>query len=109
MKPFEIDTEGASALRQIPESCSAVTLGCTDVAGIVAGVIESSKALREEHEALQHTVGELENDQAKVSEASDEARLLSERAIERLGEGTALIQSSHGIHELKQRTDLTKG
>ncbi len=94
MKAFEIDREGASALKAIPESCSSVTLGCTDVAGIVAGVIESSQALREEHQALRNTVSELEADQAKVSEASDEARLLSERAIERLGEGTSLIQSS---------------
>jgi len=38
----------------------------------------------------------LEADQSKVAEASDEARLLSERAIERLSEGTALIQSSLG-------------
>ena len=31
-----------------------------------------------------------------VAQASDEARLLSERAIDRLGEGSALIQSSLG-------------
>lgn len=106
MKTFEIDTQGASALEKIPESCSAVTLGCTDVAGIVAGVIESSEALREEHQALRETVSALESDQAKVSEASDEARLLSERAIERLGEGTALIQSSLGqINSLLELVD----
>ncbi len=96
MKPFEIDKQGATALEEIPESCSAVTLECTDVAGIVAEVIRSSEALREEHDALRDTVGALEADQAKVAEASDEARLLSERAIERLGEGTALINSSLG-------------
>lgn len=38
----------------------------------------------------------MEADQYKVAEASDEARLLSERAIERLGEGTTLIHSSLG-------------
>ncbi len=96
MKPIEIDTAGATALDQIPESCGAVTVGCTDVAGIVEAVINSSKSLREEHTALQGTVSALEADQSKVAEASDEARLLSERAIERLGEGTALINSSLG-------------
>ncbi len=94
MKPVEIDTRNAAALDRIPDKCGAVTVGCTDVAGILAKVIESSETLREEHEALRGTVTDLEADQVKVAEASDEARLLSERAIERLGEGTSLIQSS---------------
>ncbi len=96
MKPIEIDKTNAASLNAIPESCAAVTVGCTDVAGVVAEVIRSSETLREEHEALRGTVSALEADQAKVSEASDEARLLSERAIERLGEGTSLIRSSLG-------------
>ncbi len=96
MKPEIIDTANASALDKIPERCGAVTVGCTDVAGIVEKVIQSSETLREEHEALRGTVTALEADQSKVAQASDEARLLSERAIERLGEGTSLIQSSLG-------------
>ncbi len=96
MTPLAIDTANARALAKIPESCGAVTVGCTDVAGVVNAVIESSQALRAEHDALRDTVAALEADQAKVAEASDEARLLSERAIERLSEGTALIQSSLG-------------
>jgi len=94
MKPIAIDKADASALEQIPEKCGAVTVGCTDVAGIVEGVIRSSQTLRQEHVALSGTVAALEADQSKVAEASDEARLLSERAIERLGEGTELIRSS---------------
>jgi len=94
MKPIAIDTSSATALEKIPESCGAVTVGCTDVAGVVEAVIQSSEKLRQEHEALRGTVSALEADQTKVAEASDEARLLSERAIERLGEGTSLIQSS---------------
>ena len=96
MKPIEIDHSSATALEQIPISCGDVTIGCTDVAGIVEAVINSSQRLRAEHEALRGTVTELEADQERVSAASDEARLLSERAIERLGEGTTLIQSSLG-------------
>ena len=94
MKQIAIDTANAHALGMIPESCGAVTVGCTDVAGVVEAVIASSKTLRSEHEALAETVRALEADQTKVAEASDEARLLSERAIDRLAEGTALIQSS---------------
>ena len=96
MKPVEIDQSAASALDQIPVACGDVTIGCTDVAGIVKAVIQSSEKLRAEHDALRGTVTELEADQERVSAASDEARLLSERAIERLGEGTQLIESSLG-------------
>ncbi|MBO6945945.1 methyl-accepting chemotaxis protein [Altererythrobacter sp.] len=96
MKPTEIDTAGASAIDKIPDSCGDVTVGCTDVAGIVEAVLKSSETLREEHNSLRATVTALEADQNNVAEASDEARLLSERAIERLGEGTTLIHSSLG-------------
>lgn len=96
MKPIALEPSKAIALDTIPEKCGKVTVGCTDVAGIVDAVINSSETLREEHKALRSTVIALEDDQRKVSEASDEARLLSERAIERLNEGTDLIQSSLG-------------
>jgi methyl-accepting chemotaxis protein len=106
MKQIALDTANAHALGMIPESCGAVTVGCTDVAGVVQAVIASSKTLRSEHEALRETVRALEADQTKVAEASDEARLLSERAIERLSEGTSLIQSSLGqIAELIELVD----
>ena len=94
MKSVTIDTADAVTLEKIPEECGAVSIGCIDVAGIVEKVLTSSEALRGGHKALRTTVGALEADQSKVAEASDEARLLSERAINRLGEGTALIHSS---------------
>lgn len=106
MKPISIDTANAHALAKIPENCGAVTVGCTDVAGVVNAVIQSSQTLRAEHDALRETVAALEADQSKVAQASDEARLLSERAIERLGEGTSLIQSSLGqINALLELVD----
>ena len=101
MEMSTIDARGASALDKIPEACGKVTVGCSDVAGIVQAVIDSSGVLRAEHVELQGTVRELEADQRKVAEASDEARLLSARAIERLNMGTTQIQSS-----LKQITEL---
>jgi len=63
MKPIEIDTGSASALDMIPESCGDVTVGCTDVAGIVEAVLKSSEILREEHNSLRDTVVALEADQ----------------------------------------------
>ena len=94
MQVLPVDTLGASALDQIPEACGKVTVGCSDVAGIVQAVIDTSGVLRAEHIELQGVVQELEKDQRKVAEASEEARLLSARAIERLGQGTLQIQSS---------------
>ena len=96
MKHEIIQTSASSALEQIPASCGEVTVGCSDVAGIVQSVIVSSERLRREHGALIETVGALEQDQRQVVDASDEARLLSERARERLTEGTELIRGSLG-------------
>ncbi|MBD3730544.1 MAG: chemotaxis protein [Sphingomonadales bacterium] len=101
MKLEEINAESAIDISRIPSACGKVTIGCSEAAGLVQAVIDSSERLRAEHNALQDTVRELEADQLRVSEASDEARLLSERAIERLGEGRSMIQSSLG-----QITDL---
>ena len=46
MMPVSIDTANSRALDSIPEKCGAVTVGCTDVAGIVDKVIRSSEILR---------------------------------------------------------------
>ena len=94
MELSAIDARGASALDQIPEACGKVTVGCSDVAGIVQGVIDSFGHLRSEYVELQGTVRALDEDQRKVLEASDEARLLSERAIERLNHGSTMISNS---------------
>ena len=94
MELSAIDKGGASALDQIPAACGKVTVGCSDVAGIVQGVIDSFGHLRSEYGELQGTVRTLDEDQRKVLEASDEARLLSERAIERLRHGSTMINNS---------------
>ena len=94
MEMLALDERGASALDLIPKSCGKVTVGCSEVAGIVQAVIDSSGRLRDEHRELQGTVRELEQDQRRVSEASDEARLLSARAIERLDQGSSQIEAS---------------
>ncbi|MBL44010.1 methyl-accepting chemotaxis protein [Erythrobacter aureus] len=94
MELSAIDARGGSALDEIPEACGRVTVGCSDVAGIVQGVIDSFGHLRSEYVELQGTVRALDEDQRKVLEASDEARLLSERAIERLNDGSLMINNS---------------
>ena len=106
MELSAIDASKAASIESIPEACGKVTVGCSDVAGIVQAVIDSSGILRAEHAELQGTVHELEKDQRKVAEASDEARLLSARAIERLGQGTKQIQSS--LSQITSLLDLVE-
>jgi len=106
MENLPVDIAQSQAIDQIPESCGAVTVGCSDVAGIVESVLETSKRLRSEHVALQQTVSALESDQRQVDEATEEARLLSQKAMDRLADGTRLISSSLGqINELLSLVD----
>jgi methyl-accepting chemotaxis protein len=86
----------ASGIDAIPRYCGEVTVGCADVAGIVEAVARSSERLRDEHAELAATIGELETEQRQVTDASDEARMLSQKAVERLMWGSDLIRSSLG-------------
>jgi methyl-accepting chemotaxis protein len=90
---FEAEASGIDA---IPRYCGEVTVGCSDVAGIVEGVARSSERLREEHAELAATIAALEAEQQQVTGASEEARMLSQKAVDRLFRGTDLIRSSLG-------------
>ena len=96
MEHAAVDISRAREIDGISRHCGEVTVGCSDVGGIVQSVIDAFGALRREHDALNGTVKALDADQQNVTDACDEARLLSERAIERLDEGRAHIRSSLG-------------
>jgi len=94
MKHETIDVAQSDAIDGLSEACSNVTVGCADVAGLIKTVISSSEQLRAEHDALLGTVEALDQDQARVAEASEEARLISKNAIDRLGHGSEQIRGS---------------
>jgi methyl-accepting chemotaxis protein len=71
-----IHVPDGGAIEGISEACSEVTVGCSDVSGLVQSVIASSERLRAEHTALLGTVETLNNDQDQVAQACDESRLL---------------------------------
>jgi methyl-accepting chemotaxis protein len=96
MQLERVDLAGGHALDSIPEACGEVTVGCSDVTGVLEQVIQTSERLRAEHQALQGSVAEMEADQVKVGDACDEARILSSQAIERLGQSTSMINESLG-------------
>jgi methyl-accepting chemotaxis protein len=96
MKLGEFEAADSAGIDAIPQYCGEVTVGCSDVAGIVEAVAKSSARLRDEHSELQATVASLEAEQRQVTDASDEARLLSQRAVSHLSDGNRLIRSSLG-------------
>jgi methyl-accepting chemotaxis protein len=105
MELTEIQSPGA-ALDTIARDCGAVTVGCSDIAGIVQAVINSRSRLHAEHDALRATVAALETDEKRIADACDESRVLSGRAIDRLSDGTRLIHSSLGqVTELLDLVD----
>lgn len=81
---------------KISDSCGKVAVGCSDVAGLVQSVLQTSRRLREEHNALRQTIIELEADQQRVAQATDEATVLSGQAISQLAEGTLELRRSLG-------------
>jgi methyl-accepting chemotaxis protein len=106
MKHEIVQADSASGIDAIPRYCGEVTVGCSDVAGIVEAVGHSSERLRGEHAELRATIAALEAEQQQVTDASDEARMLSQKAVDRLGRGTDLIRSSLGqIGELLALVD----
>src|SRR6478736_3817220 len=99
-----IQVPEGGAIEGIAEACSEVTVGCSDVSGLVQSVITSSERLRAEHTALLGTVSALNEDQDQVAQACDESRLLSRRAIDQLSEGTGHIRSS--LDEIAETTNI---
>jgi len=89
-----IQASNTEAVDGISASCSEVTLGCSDVSGLVQQVLTSSEKLRAEHTALLGTVATLNEDQDQVAQACEESRLLSQRSLEQLAQGTNHIRSS---------------
>jgi methyl-accepting chemotaxis protein len=94
MKQEFIRTPHGDAVEGISDSCSEVTLACSDVSGLVQSVIDSSEKLRAGHAALLDTVTTLDADHRQVARACDESRLLSRQAMDQLGHGTDQIRAS---------------
>jgi methyl-accepting chemotaxis protein len=102
-----ITTEGQSdngAVDAVARNCGRVAVGCSDAAGYVAGVSERIARQLEMLSALEEVTAALEADQRRVADSTDEARLLSEQARDKLGKGAAMISGSRG--QFNELTDL---
>ncbi len=101
-----IKADNAHHLGQAAQQCGMLAVGCADATGqvqsVAASVADHTKILTE----LQAVMASLENDQRQVTDATDEARMLSDSARVRLTDGAAIVAESIG--EFAQMTTMVK-
>jgi methyl-accepting chemotaxis protein len=82
----------------------ALAIGCTDAAGQIQAVAASVAAQAKILADLQAVMASLETDQRQVTDATDEARMLSDNARARLTAGAGIIAAS--IAEFSELTAM---
>src|SRR5438067_12204177 len=93
-----------NAIRAVARDCGSLSMECSDVAGYVKGVAERIGEHIKMLDQLEEVTTRLMGDQARVSDSTDEARLLSEQGKDKLEAGRAAIKGS--IAGFKGLTDL---
>ena len=104
MKFEKLEVSDPKLIDAVARSCGEVTVGCADVGGLVEEVMATASEMRERREALQDVIASLADDQKRVTDSTDEARLLSSRAKEDLHNSTDVIRMS--MKEFGDLTDL---
>ena len=92
------------AIRAVARDCGSLSIECSDVAGYVEGVALRITGHTKTLDALEDITDRLLADQARVSDSTDEARLLSEQAKLKLEAGREAIEDT--IDVFKGLTDL---
>lgn len=85
-------------------NCGSLAIECSDVAGFVAGVNERISANLRMLDNLEEVTTRLLADQARVSDSTDEARVLAEQARGKLDQGRGAIEDT--IRIFSGLTDL---
>ena len=92
------------AIRTVARSCGSLSIECSDVAGYVSDVSQRIGAHLKALDGLEEVTTRLLADQARVSDSTDEARLLSEQAKAKLEAGREAIEQT--IAGFKGLTEL---
>src|SRR5215204_6725413 len=92
MATLGIEEVTEHAIRAVARDCGSLSMECSDVAGYVKGIGEHLKMLDQLEEVTTRLLG----DQARVSDSTDEARLLSEQAKAKLEAGREAIEGTIG-------------
>ena len=82
------------AIRAVARDCGSLSMECSDVAGYVQGVAERINDHMQTLDTLEEVTTRLLADQARVSDSTDEARLLSEQAKSKLEAGRDAIDDT---------------
>jgi methyl-accepting chemotaxis protein len=92
------------AIRTVARSCGSLSIECSDVAGYVSDVSQRIGIHLKTLDGLEEVTTRLLADQARVSDSTDEARLLSEQAKAKLDAGREAIEQT--IAGFKGLTEL---
>jgi len=93
-----------NAIRAVARDCGSLSMECSDVAGYVKGVSDRIGEHLKTLDQLEDVTTRLMGDQARVSDSTDEARLLSEQAKAKLEAGREAIEDT--IDGFKGLTEL---
>ncbi|HUG45622.1 MAG TPA: methyl-accepting chemotaxis protein [Sphingomicrobium sp.] len=93
-----------NAIRAVARDCGSLSIECSDVAGYVSGVAGRINENLKMLDQLEDVTTRLLADQARVSDSTDEARLLAEQAKAKLEAGREAIEGT--IQGFKGLTDL---
>ncbi|MEO7634101.1 MAG: methyl-accepting chemotaxis protein [Sphingomicrobium sp.] len=93
-----------NAIRAVARDCGSLSMECSDVAGYVEGVATRIGDHLKMLDGLEDVTTRLLADQSRVSDSTDEARLLAEQAKSKLDAGRAAIEGT--IEGFKGLTDL---
>jgi methyl-accepting chemotaxis protein len=104
MATLGIEEITENAIRAVARDCGSLSIECSDVAGYVEGVAERIGEHLKVLDTLEEVTTRLLADQARVSDSTDEARLLSEQAKAKLEAGREAIEGT--IASFKGLTDL---
>jgi methyl-accepting chemotaxis protein len=89
-----VERTDGEAINEVARNCGSLAIECSDVAGYVAGVNERISANLKVLDSLEEVTTRLLADQARVSDSTDEARVLAEQARGKLDQGRAAIEDT---------------
>ena len=94
MATHGIEEVTENAIRAVARDCGSLSMECSDVAGYVQDVATRINEHLKMLDGLEEVTTRLLTDQARVSDSTDEARLLSEQARAKLEAGREAIEGT---------------
>lgn len=89
-----IEQPDGNAINMVARNCGSLAIECSDVSGYVAGVSTRISSNLKTLDTLEDITTRLLQDQVRVADSTDEARMLAEQAREKLGAGRAAIEDT---------------